>query len=207
MVGIMNRQSLTIFLDLDGVLANLVSAAIKAHGRNDEHSSITQWSMAKLWGISDKEFWKPLQGSAFWENIEPYSHAVEFYDELCDLGRLYICTSPNSDPECPGGKIRWIKKYLGTATRNVILTSHKHLLSGPNKILIDDKPENIDSFINHGGSGILFKQPWNQGLHDWKQCLNLVKNWAHFSSYEKVSNITIKNNRLLGFEQLDGEMK
>ena len=45
--------------------------------------------------------------------------------------------------------------------RRYALTPQKHLLAGPNRILIDDNDRNIEAFRAAGGIGILFPQPWN----------------------------------------------
>jgi len=162
--------------DLDGVFVNWVKGALKAHGRTETHDDIVSWNFYKDWGMTDREFWAPMAGSKFWEDLEPYPWMGEFYEGLCDLGDVYISTSPNSCPHCHAGKLYWLKKHLGIKPKRVMIGGAKHLMAG-NGVLIDDYVENVHKFREAGGTALLFKQPWNSGYisYGWSEILDILK--------------------------------
>ena len=170
-------------LDMDGVIANFVDAAIKAHGQYCEHDDITQWDIADLWGITDSRFWevinpetsKPFSQNPtlwnlhssrvgrcirFWSEIKPYEW-MDTVIESISRSTWSICTSPSKSPYSTSGKVEWLQFHFGRDFRDFVITSQKHLLAGPSKCLIDDSDKNVELFREHGGQAILFPQPWN----------------------------------------------
>jgi len=156
-----------IYLDMDGVLADFVSASIAAHGRDDSHDSVKTWDYStEQWEISHGKFWSACQGRSFWAGLSPYSHHLELL-EMCEAyaDEVYFLTSPSSTghAECLAGKSDWIKAWFGGMyQKNLIPTKHKHLLAASDRVLIDDSSGNIESWVKAGGIGIGFGQPWNQ---------------------------------------------
>ena len=162
-------------LDMDGVVCNFPMGTIMAHKRQESHEDINQWNIHELFGMPEKEFWEPLKGVSFWENLEPYPWAVEFYSKLKEMGDVTICTSPNADEECIIGKYRWAKRVLGAKVKDFMVGGKKYLMA-KSGILIDDYIENVNKFRGAGGTAILFKQPWNSGhiSYDYNQILQLL---------------------------------
>lgn len=167
---------LHLYVDLDGLLVNFVDGALKFHNRTETHDDIVTWNFYEQWGYTDQQFWEPLKGVSFWENLEPYPWAVEFYSKLKEMGDVTICTSPNADEECIIGKYRWAKRILGAKVKDFMVGGKKFLMAG-NGILIDDYIENVNKFRGAGGTAILFKQPWNSGniSYDWQGVLDVLK--------------------------------
>jgi len=179
-------MSKLILLDLDGVLVDFVSGCLKALGRNEKHDDVKSWNFYKEWGISDKEFWGKCSTPGFWYNLELYPWAKEFYKSLKDYGDVIISTSPSSDTLCVQEKIAFCQDKLGIKSRNMMVGSRKELLARPGRILIDDYVENINNFNKNGGTGLLFKQPWNDGI-DRNQIFELIKNQQDFASYRIIN--------------------
>jgi 5'(3')-deoxyribonucleotidase len=149
-------------LDCDGVLADFVTATIKAHGRHESHSEILSWDYFEDWGLSPAQFWEKCRGFDFWVNILPYrwaetllSHLRSQYDEVV------ICTAPSNDPECLEAKLEWLNVNFGIGIGDVFIGRKKYLLAKPNHTLIDDNIDNCKAFVEHGGQAQLFTQPWN----------------------------------------------
>lgn len=166
-------SSIHFLLDMDGVLANFCKAAHAAHDRDYKPESITEFNMAKIWGISPKEFWEPLNGQAFWEGLEPYPWANELYTGLKSIAPVTICTAPSGDPHCVPGKLAWLDKHLNVGIPDVIFANKKHLLAKPGNVLIDDSPAKVRAYIAEGGTALIFPQHWNSGyriagLDGWK---------------------------------------
>lgn len=156
-----------IYLDMDGVLADFVSASITAHGRSDSHDSIATWDYpVEQWGISNADFWCLCQGRRFWAEISPYSHHLDLLD-MCEAyaDEVFFLTSPSSTAhaDCIAGKSDWIAAWFGADYQSKLIpTKHKHLLAASDRVLIDDSTDNIQAWAKAGGVGIGFGQPWNQ---------------------------------------------
>lgn len=159
-----------LFLDLDGVLADFTRASLRLH--NGEHL-LENWPVGerdipKVLGISRTAYWKQIDsaGQAFWESLEPYP----WFDELIALAQetapFALLTAPSLSPSSLAGKAAWIQKHFpkqnGRIFRDFLITSQKHLLATPGRVLIDDSEAMVQSFQNAGGHGILFPQVWNK---------------------------------------------
>jgi 5'(3')-deoxyribonucleotidase len=157
------------FLDLDGVLANMVDSCLRIFNRTETHDDIKTWNFYKEWGYNDKEFWSVVDSYPnFWLDIEPYPWAEHVYQTVSSMGKTFICSSPNRDPKCWSQKVKWCNKHLGIKSRDIILTNHKYLLAAPDRVLIDDSIDNAKSFTEFGGISILFKQPWNENFTEFE---------------------------------------
>ena len=154
-----------IFVDLDGVLADFVSAALTLHGRSDLLDSwpAGERDMAKGLGISSSKFWAEIDraGAEFWASLEPYPWTFDFLDQLQSIAPITIATSPSNDPGCLAGKLQWMQRHLGRSFRDFLIGPSKHLLAKPDVALIDDRGGNVRDFREHGGRAVLFPQPWN----------------------------------------------
>lgn len=161
---------MNILLDCDGVLADFVSGALKAHDRPEAHDDWVIWDYFRSWCPSEEAFWKPLRGAAFWFGLQAYPWAGEL---LKLFPQSAIVTAPNLDPTCIQGKLDWLRAHFGIHQDRIVLTAAKHLLAHPASLLVDDKPDNVDAFRKAGGHAVLFPQPWNQryaesGPEAWK---------------------------------------
>jgi 5'(3')-deoxyribonucleotidase len=150
-----------IFLDMDGVCCDFASAAAAACHHAGE--AITQWNMARQFGITDEEFWRAVDAGSedFWANLRAYPWFPAIHEALKEQGSVYITTTPSQSPRSFAGKTRWLHGYFGRDFRDFIFTPHKHLLAAPGRVLIDDNAEMCKRFEEHGGRAILFPQPWN----------------------------------------------
>lgn len=159
---------ISLYIDLDGVLCNFVKGCFDLFEEEfiPERWPDGEWEIGKVLGISKNHFWRIIDGGGhdFWANLEP----LPWFDELVQLSNsidpnFHLLTSPSRNPNCSKGKMIWIQKHFGWDFRRFILASakSKHHCSGPNRILIDDKPSNIEDWIAAGGTGILFPTVWN----------------------------------------------
>ena len=118
----MPNQKLTIYIDMDGVLADLQSAAN---------------SLADQFPTELGHHVKPDEVLDF-STFTPMPGAIDAVAALLDMGHdVYIASTPPwNNPDAWGQKRNWIEKHLPSLRRKVILTHHKNLLKGD--ILIDD---------------------------------------------------------------------
>lgn len=165
-------SKLTVFCDIDGVVADFVGGACKAHGRPNpfthpgtSRTSTGVFELIDIWGITKEQFWKPIDalGAGFWKRLERTEEASEIFTLAKSLGsNLAFLTAPSDDPGCVPGKRSWVEKnYPGTP---VIFASAKakQLLAHPGALLIDDKDSNCEEFYKAGGNVILVPRPWNK---------------------------------------------
>ena len=142
-----------IYCDMDGVLADFKTAAVKTTGMSINRwmnipSSKEKWSKIK----SNKNFWYDLPwmagGKQLWSYISKFDpHILSAYVE------------ESFDPNCIPGKTGWLRKNTGLVNRqkiNLVRRKEKKLFAkrGNPAILIDDYEKNIREFIQSGGKGI-----------------------------------------------------
>lgn len=170
-----------IYLDLDGVLADFVSAALKAHGK-DPAAAMEAWpcgeydAMFGVVGVDEDAFWDRInawppwpnaapEGSHFWEKeIQAYPWADGLWD-LCEgLAPTWVLTAPSRHAGSSYGKVKWLQKWRGERFRNYVMAPRKWHLARPGALLVDDDPKNVGKWIEGGGDAVLFPRPWN-GCH------------------------------------------
>ncbi len=97
--------------------------------------------------------------------MPPYQGAKDFYDAGCALGDTKFLTGPALNAVCYEGKADWTKVFVperaNATPGNSILedliicrSEEKFLLAEPNRILVDDRLENIRMWEAAGGIGI-----------------------------------------------------
>jgi len=159
-----------VLCDMDGVLADFVSGAAKAHHRESPYlypKNYGTFDIEKLWDISAQEFWAPIDamGQDFWLGLEKTPEAdelVALLTERVGVESIAILTAPSDDPGCVPGKRAWIRKHYPQFSKQIIYTSAKGFLAAPTKLLIDDRDRNIDEFRRDGGQAILLPRLWNR---------------------------------------------
>lgn len=160
------NQRFGLLVDMDGVLVDFVTAALRLHGRMDveENWPAGTWDFPTVLGISDREFWHPIHeaGAEFWASLTSYPWCDELLSLIADSGNWSILTSPSHDPYCSAGKIRWLQERFGRGFRNFLVGPPKWLCARPDQLLIDDNDSNVRNFRARGGQAILFPQPWNE---------------------------------------------
>jgi 5'(3')-deoxyribonucleotidase len=111
-------EKLTIFIDMDGVLANFDKA-------KQSHPDF------------EKKGFRPDLTLDF-SKFEPMPGALEAVRDLIEMGHdLFIATTPPwNHPDAWGQKRHWVEEHLPQLKRKMFLTHRKDLLIGD--ILIDD---------------------------------------------------------------------
>jgi len=136
------------FVDMDGTIA-MTSLALQKHLGLDEIPP-TDYNWCN--GLVD---WASLNAS-FWLTIPAYTESLALLKTLDNVKILTHCFSLNAMI----GKRRWLDHYWPGV--EMINMSEKWLLAGPDRILWDDYPEQINKWKAAGGIGNLIERPWNQ---------------------------------------------
>ena len=159
------EQKYQIFCDMDGVLCDF-DARFK--GINPEKLSPTQYTTKygtdKFWATIDAE------GVGFWVGIKWMSDGKQLWEYISKYNPTLL-SAPSRQPSSRLGKRLWVKNNIPGAKLVLASAEKKQNYSGTNKILIDDRPDNIDQWRSKGGIGILhvntadtIKQLQNIGL-------------------------------------------
>ena len=154
-------------LDMDGVLADFIGGACKAHGRQSPYKYRDNqgvFEIEKLWGMSAKEFWQPLEYEGFWYSLAKTPDADEIVEAaFSTFGRenVAILSAPAEFRGCIPEKKEWMRVHYPELAKNMLFGSAKRFLAGPNKVLLDDRDKNIESFRDAGGAGIVVPRSWN----------------------------------------------
>jgi 5'-nucleotidase len=147
------KNKLTIFIDMDGVLADFESAA-------------------KLLPTEVKRPDLALDFSTF----KPMPGAIKAVGKLIAMGHeVFIATTPPWDnPNAWGQKRHWVQEHLPSLKRKMFLTHRKDLLLGD--VLIDDTTYRGQRDFK--GTFIHFKP--NTGV-DWNFCIQTIETITNLS--------------------------
>lgn len=158
----------TIFVDLDGVLADFHSAAARLWGLDPATLSQADWAQVGEWGLSvpKPDFWARVeaQGEAFWANLEPLPWAQELWDAChaaCD--GVVVLTSPAPFAASAAGKYAWVREHLDT--KDMLIGRPKHVCAAPGRVLIDDRASYGPAWSREGGTLVSLHRPWNPSGH------------------------------------------
>lgn len=165
----------TILLDMDGVLVDFFTAALRVHGMEHlaENWPAGEWDMAKVMGITNGEFQAKINATPrFWATLPDHcwkTDLIQMCGEKCAEMAIVSDHWWARNSECAKQKVDWLQAEFGLNFRNYFLGSPKHLLARPGSILIDDNDGNVSKFKAAGGEAILFPQPWNNN-HEYSKC-------------------------------------
>ena len=165
------------FVDMDGILVDFVGGACRTHNRPSPYDSPAAagvWHIERLWQMPPQEFWAPLGYADWWANLDwtPDGRQIlALIEDLSSKAPVYLLTAGAGSPESLAGKRRWIDRHIPEYRDRLITTRHKHLLSQPGRVLVDDHDWNADSWCLAGGVGVLIPRPWNrrhEENQDWQ---------------------------------------
>lgn len=146
------NNSLVLFVDLDGVLADFHSKALEVTGMD---ATIVDSNPA-----TKKEFWRKIKqhlksGEKFWEAMVPLRDAHVLWRFVSKYSPT-ILTSTGSEKSAQVEKEVWVKHHIGDVPVIFVRDSaDKAQYAAPNHILIDDRLKSINPWIAAGGIGIL----------------------------------------------------
>jgi hypothetical protein len=152
-----------VLVDVHGVVAGFAEGAAELFGHEPDTSKY-RYDFWRDWPepVSDKKFWKRIDkaGADFWAGLPCLSTGYRLIQELRDAGVEWaFCTAAVTHPGSYEGTRRFCNDWFGDC--RLIGTTEKYELAGPNRLLIDDHVENVERFIEAGGVGYVWPQPWN----------------------------------------------
>ncbi len=161
-----------IFLDMDGVLTDFVSAALRLHGRLE---ALEDWpegerDIPRILKLSRTQYWKLIdeQGADFWASLKPFEWFSQLVGLVREFAPITILTAPSISPSSLEGKVRWLYEHFprenGRVFNSYLIGSQKDLVARSKRVLIDDADINVEAFRAAGGEAILFPQLWNSNF-------------------------------------------
>ena len=164
---------------MDGVLVDFSKRCLELHNRTIDWThpdNFGEFDMAKILGISQNEFWKPINTTEFWESLD-WMHDGKEILQMCESYTSDICllTSPSAKPEACQGKATWIHKNMPKYKRKFLIGACKEFCAHRNSILIDDRNTNVDNFrLYNNGQALLLPRPWNRA--HWLNTMEELEN-------------------------------
>ena len=146
----LNKNDITIFCDMDGVLVNFLGGIARHLGKKEfEQGDIDKVLLTDA-GTS-KGWWLALDPlpdqKTLWKYISQYNIQI-----------LSACPSIcKNDKAVMEGKKAWVKKHCKPSPSkvNIVQRKEKKNFAAPNHILIDDHSRNTKDFESAGGIGIV----------------------------------------------------
>jgi len=137
-----------IFCDLDGVITDF----------NKAYEGISGIKLSKDEHRNDSEFWEPIEraGYDFWVNMEWMPDGHILWDFISPYNPT-ILSAPSRQNVSRVGKVDWVNRELPGTPLILRSAKHKKDFAAPDAILIDDRPDNVQGWIDAGGIGILHK--------------------------------------------------
>jgi len=161
---------LICFLDMDGVLVDLVGALVKYHDIKlwpyNIAENMGEYDLAKLLGMTQEELWLGCDRK-FWATLPKMPDADEIVTILeKNFGQenITILTMPIDQDGCCDGKIDWIKANYPQFADNIMISSggKKEVFANTDSILVDDRDKIIEKFSARGGYTVRVPRPWNR---------------------------------------------
>ena len=172
-----------IYLDLDGVLADLVKQVERfakippiynqdnygTYRMQDATDDLTFGTIKDLFNRMD--FWSCMPKTQWADDVCLWIDRLA--SRLGKTNEVYILTRPwlkdglCSTRRCLKGKVEWIVQHFPHYSGRVIFSDVKDVFANPDSILIDDNLDNCKGFAAAGGKTIFLPTPW--GDKDYAQ--------------------------------------
>lgn len=180
----MNSQ---VFLDLDGVIIDFHTAAIKHFGLAGkvEVDDIDSWhKLIEITGLTETEFWDGIP-EEFWRDLKLLPWAKRLLSILYKYKPcLLTCPSHNN----AGVRQDWIRRYMPDYfyANRYLIGPGKEYVARQGSILIDDSDINCEKWRAEGGTAWTFPRPWNKAGRkiDIKIFLNTLPMALHFTQWD-----------------------
>lgn len=149
---------MNLYLDLDGVLVDLIGDYVKLTG-------MTLSEADAKFGHNSPEIWEPAKAvPKFWANLSKTQEAdslLTFVRDNFSHDKTFVLTArPRVFEDATVDKREWVKKNTHISEENVyvVLRSEKKLFAvnenGAPNILVDDHPVNVKDWRKAGGIAI-----------------------------------------------------
>ncbi|OBY66699.1 5'(3')-deoxyribonucleotidase [Polaribacter reichenbachii] len=153
---------MTIFVDMDEVLADTYGQHIAWYNKNHQQSLTKE-------AIVSGEVWENVPAAhqesvkkhafmpGFFRNLTPMEDSIEVMQALYNKHEVYIATAATQFPTSLKEKCDWLDEHMPFISwQHRILCGHKFILKGD--LLIDDRVYNLENF---DGDTLLYNSKHN----------------------------------------------
>lgn len=158
----------SVAFDMDGVLADFSSGVFKLLGKPKPETFPWEHVPDYAWG---------MMGRPFWRDLPPIADGFRLYREARsrNLDVFFVTAPPRTHrAEAIVGKLEWMKHWFPEVHEDeIVFTPKKHRLARPDTLLIDDRDENVDSWVAAGGPVIHFPACYNKAKDTCPTTLSL----------------------------------
>jgi predicted kinase len=140
------QQQYKLYCDMDGVLVDFERGYNDLTGKQAPGVNST-YNKEDFWGAITKA------GSKFWADLNWMSDGQQLWDYIKQYNPKLL-TAPSREHSSVIGKKEWIDKNISGTPVVFRQAKDKKDLAEPNAILIDDRKDNIQQWIDAGGIGI-----------------------------------------------------
>lgn len=183
-------MSLTILLDCDGVLSDLVGKVCYeltyAFGKRRHPSEITEFEFAKTLNAEEIRFVDYLASEdGFCGGLEWYPGARPFLRSVLKLGEVLVVTSPWKSRSWDRERREWLEPHIPPHDVLSVASARKPYVRGD--VLVEDNLDTAERWAaaNPGGRALVLNRPWNQGstclstrVHSYDEILSLIKGFS-----------------------------
>lgn len=173
-----NNQNIeiTIFLDIDGVLADFDGHA-KTHNKFKGDGKLDFEALDFHW----------------WSTIPAYDGAKAFYDNMKALAKTKLLTAPMVSPHSHHGKAVWLEKFdTGNkwALMDMIIcpSRDKHYLACEGRILVDDRIDNVEAWRQAGGHAVHHTGNFEKTLNTVMHLVKALQNKQDINAKQQKTN-------------------
>lgn len=182
-------KKLTILVDMDDVLINLLSAWVGAlnekYCTSVNYEDVSDWDLGRYFPmLLEEEIEAVLSVPSFWNHVNPKAGAVAYIEKLKSEGHsIFVVTSSHYTTIYPKMKSVLFRYFPSLTWDDVIVTSHKQMISGD--VLIDDGAHNL---IGGNYVKILMDMPHNHSFDTEKYGMVRAKDWKEV--YDEVCKLS-----------------
>ena len=133
---------------MDGVLTDFDKAFMEVSGGIFPSEYEKNFGKDGFWKLIDAE------GADFWEKMPWMSDGKTYWDYIKEYNPILL-SSPSRSSTSRLGKRLWVKNNLPGTKLILAQAKDKQNYAQKDRILIDDRPSNIDQWRASGGIGIL----------------------------------------------------
>ncbi len=161
-----------IALDVDGVLADIISVWLDQYNKSRKKSitseDIVRWDFWKELGFDKYKFYEELSSCwSRWMEVPPMEQDIaSAVEKLHSAGTVHIVTARDAS------STKYVKQWL--EHNGIKYNDYVPVLRGRDKadldydIFIDDSPHNVVGIASKGKNALLYDQPWNRSVNDPK---------------------------------------
>ncbi|MCK9460617.1 MAG: hypothetical protein M0R80_13345 [Proteobacteria bacterium] len=146
----------TIYVDLDGVIVDLVQGILNKQGITSFHWPKGEYNIEKTLGTNC------LRDMSIhdWATLPMTLDAKRIMNIICDYDvKVILCSKPYNETSAAGKWLWWqTSQFAGFP---LILTDMKSILVNKDTLLIDDSELECVQWQQNDGNCILLPRPWN----------------------------------------------